>query len=207
MPSGNFNKTHTAEWGAYSYAYLGLHQSPVWTGFRTNSYFTFSFLADSWFDMWVAKTDEPDYNALGVCVSNGLIELSCAYAQESFDQLPTLATYNLYDVPYLYMPASITVSSLTPTFWWSNTFQPSLQEIIISDPASGYEWAIDVPVTTTIITLPDIPTGGLSSGTTYEWKVLNMVASNFDYNNFDMKYVMQNLWGLSQSQAKRFITP
>jgi len=116
-------------------------------------------------------------------------------------------TYNLYDVPSLYMPVSITVPSLTPTFWWSNTFQPSLQEIIISDKVSGYEWAIDVPGSATIITLPDIPVGGLSSGTTYQWRVLNMAAPDFDYNNFDRKYVMQTLWGLSQSQTGHFVTP
>lgn len=206
-PSGNFSKTSPIEWGAYSYAYLGLHQSPVWTGFRSNSYFTFSFLADSWFDIWMAKTDEPDYNALGVCVSNGLSESSCAYAQASFDQLPSVATYNLYDVPYLYMPVSITVSSLTPTFWWSNTFQPSLQGVTISEPVTGYEWEIDVPSGVSMITLPNIPTGGLSGGTAYEWTVMNMIAPSFDYNNFDMKYVMQNLWGLSQSQTGDFVTP
>lgn len=207
-PSGNFSKISPIEWGAYSYAYLGLHQSPVWTGFRSNSYFTSSIFADSWFDMWMAKTDEPDYNALGVCVSNDLLELSCAYAQESFEQLPTLATYNLYDVPSVTIPWGYRVTpSLSPTFLWYNTFQPGIQGIIISDPASGYEWEIDVPGISTILTLPDIPTGGLSSGTTYEWKVINMMAKDFDYNNFDMKYVMQNLWGLSQSQVEHFVTP
>jgi len=206
-PKGNFSITSPIEWGAFSYAYIGLYQDPVWIGLRSNAYFTFSFIADSWFDMWVAKTDEPDFNSIAVCGINGLGERSCAFAQASFDQLPSAATYNLYDVPDLYMPVSITVSSLTPTFWWSNTFQPSLQGIIITEPVSGYEWEIDVPSGVSMITLPNIPTGGLSSSTTYEWRVVNMVAPDFDYNNFDTKLVEQTLSGLSTSQTGLFATP
>ncbi len=121
--------------------------------------------------------------------------------------LSNIKSKDLTPSTYLYMPVSTTVSSLTPTFWWSNTFQPSLQGIIISEPVSGYEWEIDVPSDVSMITLPNIPTGGLSVGMAYEWNVMNMIAPSFDYNNFDMKYVMQNLWGLSQSQTGDFVTP
>lgn len=208
LPSGNFDKTSAINWIGYSYAYQGLFHDPIVTGWKDSPYFTSSLLADKWFDIWVAKTDKPEYNALGVFAQNSLGEASGTYAQSSFDQLPSSATYNLYDVPSLTIPWGYGVaSSVTPVFLWYNTFQPSIQGVIISDPASGYEWEIDVPGTTTIIALPDIPTGGLSGGTTYEWKVMNLVSPNFDYNNFDMKYVMQNLWGLSVSHPEHFVTP
>ena len=208
LPSGNFDKTSVIDWTGYGYAYQGLYQDSIITGWQENSYFTSSLLADKWFDIWVAKTDAPEYNALGVFAQNSLGEATVAFAHASYDQLLSSATYNLYDVPSLTIPWGYRVaSSLTPTLLWYNTFQPSIQGIIISDPVSDYEWEIDVPGTTTIITLPDIPTGGLSSGITYEWKVMNIMAPNFDYNNFDMKYVMQNLWGLSLSQTEHFITP
>ncbi len=207
LPSGNFDKTSVMGWTGYSYAYQGLYHDPIITGWRDNSSFTSHLLADKWFDIWVAKTT-PEYNALGVSVENAYGERTVAYAQASFDQLLSSATYNLYDVPSLTIPwGHLVTSSLRPTFLWYNTFQPSIQGIIISDPVSGYEWEIDVPGTTTIITLPDIPTGGLSSGVTYDWNVVNIMAPDFDYNNFDMKYVMQNLWGLSLSQTEHFVTP
>ena len=208
LPSGNFDTTGQIYWTGYSHAYLGLYQDRIFTGWQDNSFFTSSLLADKWFDIWVAKTDRPEYNSLEVSAQNSLGEASIAFAQASYDQLLSSATYSLYDVPSLTIPWGYRVaSSLTPTFLWYNTFQPNIQGIIISDPVSDYEWEIDVTGTTTIITLPNIPTGGLSSGVTYEWKVMNIMAPDFDYNNFDMKYVMQNLWGLSLSQTEHFVTP
>ncbi|MFQ5510094.1 MAG: S8 family serine peptidase [Leptospirillia bacterium] len=201
LPTGNFNLSSGVSMGGFGYAYLGLNDPLIWTGTSIVLNPLFSVVD-------FALTDAPDWNAVGFLAANGLGEVSFASTQGPFFSLPATGTFFLSDVPGLTAPADgTTVVSMTPTFSWTNTFDPSAELVTVSDPASGWEWEIVTDGLVRSVTLPAIPTGGLGAGTSYNWEVTNTVSSFFDFNDFNKQFVEQNLSDLSISRFLSFSTP
>ncbi|MCR4314754.1 MAG: S8 family serine peptidase [Planctomycetes bacterium] len=142
------------------------------------------------------------FGAISASGQTSILQLIAPYSS-----LSSSYTAALHDVPALSQPAaSASVATSALTFSWTNSSSADLGTLEIKDATTPVNtvWEVNFPGTTTSFTLPSIPTGGLSSGSSYKWDITNGFVPNFDYNNFNFPDVDQAFTGLTTSSSRGF---